>query len=88
MRCAQFRIALSARLDGEPCGLPEVRLDKHVARCAGCRDWLARAEQLRGRVRAGAADGPSPEWSARLLAGLGQGGPGGGAPEGPQTVER
>ncbi|MFJ9444271.1 zf-HC2 domain-containing protein [Kitasatospora sp. NPDC101235] len=87
MRCAQFRIALSARLDGEPSGLPEVRLDKHVARCAGCREWLARAERLRGRVGAGAADGPSPEWSARLLARLGEDRPGGRAPEGPQAVE-
>ncbi|MEV7184732.1 zf-HC2 domain-containing protein [Kitasatospora sp. NPDC093102] len=93
MRCAQFRIALSARLDGEPGGLPEVRLDKHVARCAGCREWLARAEQLRGRVGEGAADGPSPEWSARLLARLdedqsSEGRPGGCAPDGPQAVER
>ncbi|MEU8920224.1 zf-HC2 domain-containing protein [Kitasatospora sp. NPDC048545] len=70
MRCAQFRTALSARLDGEPSGLPEARLDKHVARCTGCRDWLDRAERLSGHVRAVAADGPSPEWSARLPAGL------------------
>ncbi|MFE4355050.1 zf-HC2 domain-containing protein [Kitasatospora sp. NPDC056800] len=88
MRCAQFRTALSARLDGEPSGLPEVRLDKHVARCAGCQEWLARAEQLHGRVRAGATDGPSPEWSARLLARLGEGGPEGRAPDGPRSVER
>ncbi|MET8539813.1 zf-HC2 domain-containing protein [Kitasatospora sp. NPDC004799] len=88
MRCAQFHIALSARLDGEPSGLPELRLDKHLARCAGCREWLARAERLRGRVRAGAAEGPAPEWTARLLAGLGQDGPGDRAPDGPQAVER
>ncbi|MFJ6772605.1 zf-HC2 domain-containing protein [Kitasatospora sp. NPDC091257] len=88
MRCAQFRTALSARLDGEPSGLPEARLDKHVARCHGCREWLARAEQLRARVRAGAADGPSPEWSARLLAGLGEDRPGDRAPNGPQAAER
>ncbi|WP_316524648.1 zf-HC2 domain-containing protein [Kitasatospora brasiliensis] len=72
MRCAQFRTALSARLDGESSGLPEVRLDKHVARCTGCRDWLAQAERLRARVRTDAADGPSPEWSAGLLARLGE----------------
>ncbi|MFD4657622.1 zf-HC2 domain-containing protein [Kitasatospora sp. NPDC058444] len=87
MRCAQFRTALSARLDGEPSGLPEGRLDKHVARCHGCREWLARAEQLRGLVGAGAADGPSPEWSARLLAGLGEDRPGDRAPNGPRAVE-
>ncbi|MFJ8621497.1 zf-HC2 domain-containing protein [Kitasatospora sp. NPDC093550] len=70
MRCAQFRTALSGRLDGEPSGLPDARLDKHVARCTGCRDWLDRAERLRGHVRTAAADGPSSAWSARLLTGL------------------
>ncbi|MFJ3216814.1 zf-HC2 domain-containing protein [Kitasatospora sp. NPDC086801] len=89
MRCAQFRTALSARLDGEPTGLPGSRLDRHVARCAGCRAWLERAGQLRGRVRASAADGPSEEWSARLLNGLGTQGLGGGqAPDGPEPAER
>ncbi|GHF34637.1 hypothetical protein GCM10018790_10440 [Kitasatospora xanthocidica] len=91
MRCAQFRTALSARLDGEPSGLAGARLDKHVARCAGCRDWLERAERLRGRVLAAAADGPSPEWSARLMAGLEAEGLVGRAPEGsegPEAAER
>lgn len=92
MRCAQFRTALSARLDGEPSGLPETRLDKHVTRCAGCREWLLRAERLRDRVRVGAADGPSPEWSAGLLARLGEDRrgedrPGARDPDGPQAVE-
>ncbi|MDH6707660.1 hypothetical protein P3T27_004397 [Kitasatospora sp. MAA19] len=89
MRCAQFRTALSARLDGEPTGLLGARLDRHVARCAGCRGWLERAEQLRGRVRASAAEGPSEQWSARLLSGLGARGAGGGqAPDGPEAEER
>ncbi|MFJ9691114.1 zf-HC2 domain-containing protein [Kitasatospora sp. NPDC101183] len=70
MRCAQFRTALSARLDGEPTGLPEARLDKHLARCGGCRAWLERAEGLRARTGAQAADGPGPEWTAGLLARL------------------
>ncbi|MFH8380594.1 zf-HC2 domain-containing protein [Kitasatospora sp. NPDC018058] len=88
MRCAQFRTALSARLDGEPSGLPGTRLDKHLARCTGCREWLDRAERLRGRVQAAAADGPSAEWSARLLTRLRADGPVGEAPEGPQAAER
>ncbi|MER7581363.1 zf-HC2 domain-containing protein [Kitasatospora sp. NPDC097691] len=97
MRCAQFRTALSARLDGEPSGLAEARLDKHVARCTGCREWLDRAERLSGLVRAAAGDGPSTEWSVRLPAGPERpgakgGGPvegaGGPAPEGPQAAER
>ncbi|WP_052706661.1 zf-HC2 domain-containing protein [Streptomyces rubellomurinus] len=76
MRCAQFRTALSARLDGEPTGLPGIRLDKHLARCTGCRTWLDHAERLRTRTGRTAADGPSQEWSARLLAGLGEAGTG------------
>ncbi|MGW2371288.1 MULTISPECIES: zf-HC2 domain-containing protein [Kitasatospora] len=88
MRCAQFRTALSARLDGEPSGLTGTRLDKHLARCTGCRDWLERAERLRTQVSAAAADGPSAEWSAGLSARLALGGPVSRAPEGPQAAER
>src|SRR5437762_1654163 len=46
LSCDQARLALSARLDGEPLGVPADRLDAHLATCAGCADWLARAEQL------------------------------------------
>ncbi|MFG3052045.1 zf-HC2 domain-containing protein [Kitasatospora sp. NPDC048239] len=67
MRCARFRSALSSRLDGEPAGLPDRRLDRHVERCPACREWLERAERLRG-LRP--ADGPSADWSAGLLARL------------------
>ncbi|MEV7024011.1 hypothetical protein [Kitasatospora sp. NPDC093558] len=44
-------------------------------RKAGCRDWLERAEQLRVRVAASAADGPPVDWSANLLARLEEDGP-------------
>ncbi|AUY54080.1 zf-HC2 domain-containing protein [Streptomyces sp. CB01881] len=71
MRCVQFRTALSARIDGEPAGLPDRRLDKHVARCGACREWLDRAERLRGAVAGAGAGGPSADWSAKLLASLG-----------------
>ncbi|MCG6495886.1 zf-HC2 domain-containing protein [Kitasatospora sp. A2-31] len=83
MRCAHFRTALSARLDGEPTGVPGRRLDKHVARCTACREWLQRAERLRGVVSAAGADGPSADWSAALFTRLGEadGVPGGGAAE-------
>ncbi|MFI9359621.1 zf-HC2 domain-containing protein [Kitasatospora sp. NPDC053057] len=88
MRCAQFRTALSARLDGEPSGLSGARLDGHLARCTGCRDWLERAERLRDQVSAAAADGPSEAWAAWLPARLGVDAPVGQAPEGPQAAER
>ncbi|MFC5883466.1 zf-HC2 domain-containing protein [Kitasatospora sp. CM 4170] len=84
MRCADFRTALSARLDGEPTGVPDRRLDKHVARCATCREWLERAERLRGAVPAAGADGPPADWSAALFTRLGEAGgvPGSGAVDG------
>ncbi|MBO1418651.1 zf-HC2 domain-containing protein [Streptomyces sp. FH025] len=88
MKCAQFRTALSARLDGEPSGLPGTRLDKHLVRCPGCREWRERAERLRGQVWAIAADGPSPDWSARLLTRLGEEGPVGHAPPSGRAEER
>jgi predicted anti-sigma-YlaC factor YlaD len=51
LSCDQARLALSARLDGEPLGVPVDRLDAHMATCARCADWLARAEQLTRLVR-------------------------------------
>lgn len=79
MRCAQFRTALSTRLDGEPTGLPGPRLDKHLARCPGCRTWQEEAEKLRVRTaeagagagagaRVGTVDGPDERWTTALLA--------------------
>ncbi|MEV0192036.1 zf-HC2 domain-containing protein [Kitasatospora purpeofusca] len=83
MRCEQLRTALSARLDGEPAGVPDRRLDKHVARCAVCRDWLERAERLRGPLLADRTGGdPSAEWTARLLTRLGTEPAGAGESEG------
>lgn len=48
MLCSRIRTALSARLDGErlPPGLTTRRLDDHVAGCADCRRWDARARHL------------------------------------------
>ncbi|MER6395283.1 zf-HC2 domain-containing protein [Kitasatospora sp. NPDC001603] len=80
MRCAQFRTALSARLDGEPTGLPDRRLDKHLARCEACRGWQEQAERLRGRTAGVDPDGPSAAWSTNLLASLGGRGSGAGGP--------
>jgi predicted anti-sigma-YlaC factor YlaD len=49
--CDQARLALSARLDGEPAGVPADQLDTHLHACGGCRDWLTHAEQLTRLVR-------------------------------------
>jgi predicted anti-sigma-YlaC factor YlaD len=51
LTCDQARVALSARLDGEPLGVPADLLGAHVDACTGCADWLARAEQVTRLVR-------------------------------------
>src|SRR5688572_26790649 len=51
MRCDDVRLALSARLDGEPELAPVARVDGHLAGCAGCRAWLAGAERVTRMVR-------------------------------------
>jgi predicted anti-sigma-YlaC factor YlaD len=64
--CDQARLALSARLDGEPPGVPADRLASHVDTCAGCADWLTRAEQLTRLVRVQPAR--VPDLTAAILA--------------------
>jgi predicted anti-sigma-YlaC factor YlaD len=66
LTCDQARLALSARLDGEPLGVPADRLNAHMATCAGCADWLARAEQLTRLVRVQPAR--VPDLTATILA--------------------
>ncbi|HUO40035.1 MAG TPA: zf-HC2 domain-containing protein [Mycobacterium sp.] len=54
MDCDVAREALSARIDGEREPVPALRVDEHLALCAGCRDWYSRAvdqtQQLRRLV--------------------------------------
>lgn len=47
MTCEQIREALSARLDGEPTGLPGPLVDEHVTGCRGCAEWQRQAVALR-----------------------------------------
>jgi predicted anti-sigma-YlaC factor YlaD len=51
LSCDQARLALSARLDGEPLGVPADRLGLHIDTCRACADWLTRAEQVTRLVR-------------------------------------
>ncbi len=66
LSCDQARLALSARLDGEPLGVPADRLNAHMATCAGCADWLVRAEQVTRLVRVQPAR--VPDLTATILA--------------------
>jgi predicted anti-sigma-YlaC factor YlaD len=69
MSCAPFREAISARLDGEPLGMPASDLDGHLAGCAGCGDWATQAAQVTRRARLATAP-PVPDLTATVLAAL------------------
>jgi predicted anti-sigma-YlaC factor YlaD len=64
MRCAQARVALSARLDGEDPGPDAVDLAGHLADCADCRRWLATARRLVPVTRAPV---PTPDLTRAVL---------------------
>lgn len=51
MRCDRFRLAASARLDGEPLGVAATSLDQHLATCTDCAGWLADATRLTRQAR-------------------------------------
>jgi predicted anti-sigma-YlaC factor YlaD len=69
MPCLSFREAISARLDGEPLGMPGSELDRHLTLCAACRDWAAAASRVTRRARLAAAP-PVPDLTATVRAAL------------------
>ena len=69
MQCAPYREAISARLDGEPSGLPADAVDAHVAGCPGCAAWAQDAALVTRRARLAPAP-PVPDLTAAVLAAL------------------
>jgi predicted anti-sigma-YlaC factor YlaD len=67
MQCASFREAISARLDGEPLGMPERDLETHLAACPPCAAWAEAAAAVTRRARA-ARETPAPDLTAAVLA--------------------
>ncbi len=64
--CEGFRVALSARLDGEEPGLPGSRIDAHLSECDSCQVWRAEAERVTRAVRLQSVD--VPDLTALILA--------------------
>jgi predicted anti-sigma-YlaC factor YlaD len=58
VRCDRFRDAASARLDGEPAGLPAAALDQHLAICSDCARWVDEATRLTRVARLGTTQVP------------------------------
>ncbi|MGX5654004.1 zf-HC2 domain-containing protein [Geodermatophilus nigrescens] len=69
MQCAPFREALSARLDGEPLGMPAADLDRHLDGCPGCTAWGEAAGAVTRRARLAPAP-PVPDLTAAVLGAL------------------
>jgi predicted anti-sigma-YlaC factor YlaD len=69
MPCTEFREAASARLDGEPLGMPARALDEHLQDCADCAGWSSDAASVTRRARLATAP-PVPDLTAAVLAAL------------------
>lgn len=80
MACAQFREAISARLDGEAPAMPEATLDAHLAACADCARWEAASASLVRVGRVTTADPVADRTPAIIAAAVAQGLLGGDTP--------
>src|SRR4051794_11813321 len=69
MQCQNFREAISARLDGEPLGMPVRALDEHLDGCVDCVTWADEAALVTRRARLAPAP-PVPDLTATVLAAL------------------
>ncbi|MGW6443351.1 zf-HC2 domain-containing protein [Lentzea sp. NPDC055074] len=66
MECNICREALSARLDGEPEGVPADQVDAHLDSCASCREWHDSAAALTRTLRVRPAT-QVPDLAAAIL---------------------
>jgi predicted anti-sigma-YlaC factor YlaD len=69
MQCPPFREAISARLDGEPLGMPARELDGHLDACSDCATWAADAARVTRRARLAPAP-DVPDLTASVLGAL------------------
>lgn len=66
MECYTCREALSARLDGEPEGVPADQVDEHLESCASCQAWQDSATALTRTLRVRPAT-PVPDLTAAIM---------------------
>jgi predicted anti-sigma-YlaC factor YlaD len=86
MPCHPFREAISARLDGEPLGMPARELERHLDTCSGCTGWSAEASRVTRRARLASAPAV-PDLTGAVLAALPQELPGAAAAARRQLVD-
>lgn len=70
MPCQTFREAISARLDGEPLGMPVRELDGHLDGCPACTRWADDAARVTRRARLAPAPPMPDDLTATVLAAL------------------
>ncbi len=60
--CELVRESISAGLDGESAGLPDIEVERHLAGCDACRVWQEAAHEVTRQFRLQAAEdhGPAP----------------------------
>ena len=69
MECDQYRLGISARLDGEDTGVDDATLAWHLASCEGCRAFESEAIQIARTVRAASAEA-APDLSPSIMAAI------------------
>lgn len=69
MECENYRLGISARLDGEDTGVDDATLAWHLASCEGCRHYESEAIVL-GRAVHVAATEPTPDLAPAIMAAI------------------
>jgi predicted anti-sigma-YlaC factor YlaD len=67
MDCENYRLGISARLDGEDAGVDEAALAWHLASCEACRRFEAEAIHLTRAVRVASTE-PTPDLAPTIMA--------------------
>ena len=71
MNCEDYRLGISARLDGEDAGVDDATLAWHLANCEACRRFESEAIALTRVVRVAAAE-PVPDLAPTIMAAINQ----------------
>jgi len=71
MECENYRLGISARLDGENTGIDDASLAWHLAHCEGCRAFESEAIGLTRAVRVAATEA-TPDLTPTIMAAINQ----------------
>ena len=71
MECENYRLGISARLDGEDAGVDDATLAWHLANCEACRRFEAETIALTRTVRVATSEAP-PDLTPAIMAAVNQ----------------